>query len=87
MTKGNPSRQMRRVPTLFVAGLHRRPNGRDHESGRRNSLRRRHTRRLCLTDGGVYDNLGLEPVWKCYKTISVSDGGAVTSPRRTPRTT
>ena len=38
------------------------------------------TRRLCLTDGGVYDNLGLEPVWKRYRTILVSDGGAVTPP-------
>jgi NTE family protein len=28
-----------------------------------------------LTDGGVYDNLGLEPVWKRYQTILVSDGG------------
>jgi NTE family protein len=30
-----------------------------------------------LTDGGVYDNLGLEPVWKSARTILVSDGGAV----------
>ncbi len=30
-----------------------------------------------LTDGGVYDNLGLEPVWKNHRTILVSDGGAV----------
>jgi NTE family protein len=29
-----------------------------------------------LTDGGVYDNLGLEPVWKTHRTILVSDGGA-----------
>ena len=28
-----------------------------------------------LTDGGVYDNLGLETVWKRYKTILVSDAG------------
>jgi NTE family protein len=28
-----------------------------------------------LTDGGVYDNLGLEAVWKRYKTVLVSDGG------------
>lgn len=28
-----------------------------------------------LTDGGVYDNLGLEPIWKRYKTILVSDAG------------
>jgi len=44
-----------------------------------------YTRRLCLTDGGIYDNLGLEPVWKRYKTILVSDGGAVTPPSRAPR--
>lgn len=30
---------------------------------------------LTLTDGGVYDNLGLEPVWKRHATILVSDGG------------
>jgi NTE family protein len=28
-----------------------------------------------MTDGGVYDNLGLETAWKRYKTILVSDGG------------
>jgi NTE family protein len=28
-----------------------------------------------LTDGGVYDNLGLETAWKKYKTILVSNGG------------
>ena len=43
------------------------------------------TRRLCLTDGGVYDNLGLEPVWKRYKAILISDGGAVTPPAAAPR--
>lgn len=31
--------------------------------------------RVLLTDGGVYDNLGLETVWKNYKTVLVSDGG------------
>ncbi len=30
---------------------------------------------LKLTDGGVYDNLGLETAWKRYKTILVSDAG------------
>jgi NTE family protein len=30
---------------------------------------------LVLTDGGVYDNLGLETAWKRYDTILVSDGG------------
>lgn len=32
-----------------------------------------------LTDGGLYDNLGLEPVWKNHRAVLVSDGGAVFS--------
>ena len=28
-----------------------------------------------LSDGGVYDNLGLEPVWKHAHTVLISDGG------------
>jgi NTE family protein len=44
-----------------------------------------YTTRLRLTDGGVYDNLGLEPVWKRYKTILVSDGGSITPPSIAPR--
>jgi NTE family protein len=36
--------------------------------------------RIVLTDGGVYDNLGLETVWKRYKTVLVSDGGAPFTP-------
>lgn len=28
-----------------------------------------------LSDGGVYDNLGLEPVWKSCGTVLISDGG------------
>ncbi|MEW6206757.1 MAG: patatin-like phospholipase family protein [Acidobacteriota bacterium] len=34
-------------------------------------------RGLRLTDGGNYDNLGLEPVWKTSEYVLVSDGGAV----------
>jgi NTE family protein len=34
-------------------------------------------RHIRLTDGGVYDNLGLEPVWKRHSTVLVSDGGGV----------
>lgn len=30
---------------------------------------------IALTDGGVYDNLGLETVWKRFDTILVSDAG------------
>lgn len=36
-----------------------------------------------LTDGGVYDNLGLEPVWKDHRTVLVSDGGGVFRARTT----
>lgn len=34
------------------------------------------TRKIVLADGGVYDNLGLETVWKRCKTVLVSDAGA-----------
>lgn len=30
-----------------------------------------------LVDGGLYDNLGLEPVWKTAQIVLVSDGGGV----------
>ena len=36
---------------------------------------RRTRRDVVLTDGGVYDNLGLETAWKRYETVLVSDGG------------
>lgn len=31
---------------------------------------------ISLSDGGVYDNLGLETVWKNYQSVLVSDAGA-----------
>jgi NTE family protein len=34
-----------------------------------------YTMRVVLSDGGVYDNLGLETAWKRYDTILVSDAG------------
>ncbi|MEO1527520.1 MAG: patatin-like phospholipase family protein [Planctomycetota bacterium] len=34
-----------------------------------------YTDTLVLSDGGVYDNFGLETAWKRYKTVLVSDGG------------
>lgn len=39
---------------------------------------------LVLSDGGVYDNLGLETAWKRYQTVLVSDGGAKMSPDPEP---
>jgi NTE family protein len=35
-----------------------------------------YTAKLYLSDGGVYDNLGLETVWNRYTTVLVSDAGA-----------
>lgn len=43
------------------------------------------TTRVILTDGGVYDNLGLETAWKRYRTILVSDGGGKMAPAPHPR--
>jgi NTE family protein len=40
--------------------------------------------RAILTDGGVYDNLGLETVWKQHKTILISDAGAHVAPEPQP---
>ena len=43
------------------------------------------TTHVFLTDGGVYDNLGLETAWKRYKTILVSDGGGQLQPEEEPK--
>jgi NTE family protein len=40
--------------------------------------------RVVLTDGGVYDNLGLETVLKNYETVLVSDAGARMAPKSRP---
>lgn len=32
---------------------------------------------LRLTDGGVYDNLGVEPIWKSHAVVLVSDGSGL----------
>ncbi len=37
-------------------------------------------KRPVLSDGGVYDNLGLETAWKRYQTVLVSDGGGHFTP-------
>ena len=34
-------------------------------------------RGLTFTDGGVYDNLGFEPIWKNHEVVLSSDGGAL----------
>ncbi len=40
--------------------------------------------KMVLSDGGVYDNLGLETAWKEYDTILVSDGGGHFQPEPAP---
>jgi NTE family protein len=32
---------------------------------------------ITFSDGGVYDNLGLEPIWKDHEIVLASDGGAL----------
>lgn len=41
-------------------------------------------RTINLADGGVYDNLGLETVWKRYRTLFVSDGGGALKQQENP---
>ena len=43
------------------------------------------TSKVVLTDGGVYDNLGLETVWKRYTTVLVSDGGGKMQAEEEPK--
>ncbi|HET9480580.1 MAG TPA: patatin-like phospholipase family protein [Candidatus Polarisedimenticolia bacterium] len=45
-----------------------------------------YTLRAVLTDGGVYDNLGLETAWKRYRTVLVSDAGGTYGPEKDPKT-
>jgi NTE family protein len=39
---------------------------------------------ISLADGGVYDNLGLETVWKAYRNVLVSNAGAALQPNSSP---
>ena len=63
-------------PPLFgPMSIRERPEdyrGGDYPAGPGRKLRRR----IELTDGGVYDNMGLEPVWKHWTQVLISDCGA-----------
>ncbi|MDP9368296.1 MAG: patatin-like phospholipase family protein [Chloroflexota bacterium] len=52
-------------PSRFTGGSYRGPD--------RDAL----VAAIRLSDGGVYDNAGLEPVWKDHRVVLVSDGGKV----------
>jgi NTE family protein len=43
------------------------------------------TSKVILSDGGVYDNLGLETVWKRCRTVLVSDGGGKLQAEEEPK--
>lgn len=43
-----------------------------------------YTTRVRLTDGGVYDNLGLETAWKRCQVVLVSDAGSRVRPKANP---
>lgn len=61
-------------PVLSPANLKLKPS--DFTPGSGSGLQKKpYTRKVVLADGGVYDNLGLETVWKCYRTVLVSDAG------------
>jgi NTE family protein len=42
--------------------------------------------KVMLGDGGIYDNLGLETVWKRYQTVLVSDAGTKLETEGEPKT-
>jgi NTE family protein len=52
-------------PGVFESADGTRPNGKAAVA-----------RRLCLSDGGLCDSLGLDTVWSRYQTVLVSDAGA-----------
>jgi NTE family protein len=65
---------LRLDPDMFVPG-----SGTDLESDEYRSD-------VYLTDGGVYDNLGLETAWKRYLTVLVSDAGGRMGAQPEPHT-
>jgi NTE family protein len=61
------------------------PDG-DHVPGTGKDLEKPpYTKRLVLSDGGVYDNLGLETAWHAHRTILISDGGGQMKAAPRPR--
>ncbi len=59
-------------------------DGERYEEGSGNPAYAEFRHRAVLTDGGVYDNMGLETAWKRYETVLVSDGGARMPPELGP---
>lgn len=69
----------------FISPVVLKPKESDFEPGSGKDLQRKpYTTRVVLTDGGVYDNLGLETAWKKYDTILISDACARGGPEESP---
>ncbi len=71
-------------PVLSPVKLKLDPSDFVPESGK-DLQRKPFTTKVILTDGGVYDNLGLETVWKRYDTVLIGDGGGQMQPEAGPR--
>jgi NTE family protein len=69
----------------FLSPLVLRLGESDYEPGTGAGLQQApYTTRVVLSDGGVYDNLGLETAWKNYRTVLVSDGGGQLAAQERP---
>jgi NTE family protein len=70
----------------FISPVFLSPSPSDFEPGTGYDLQvPPYTSEVVLTDGGVYDNLGLETVWKQCRTVLISDGGGSTGANPRPR--
>src|SRR6266851_6777474 len=72
-------------PVLSPTRLSVDPNSWD-EDGRGPLFQDPYNRELVLTDGGVYDNLGLETAFKKFKTVLVSDADGLPGDEPSPHT-
>ena len=71
-------------PVLSPVEMRLDPNSFTPNSG---TLQRKpFTSKVMLGDGGIYDNLGLETVWKRYQTVLVSDAGSKLETEAEPKT-
>lgn len=55
------------------------------EKGRGDLFKDPYNSKMVLADGGVYDNMGIETVWKDYQTVLVSDAGKDLPPEEAPK--
>jgi len=63
-------------PPLFGPVVIRQKPEDYHGGSSSDPARDRLRRKIQLSDGGVYDNMGTEPVWKRWTTVLISDCGA-----------